>query len=56
MPNALTAEQKEQCLNHTYNPIESVKSDPDSLDSIITGDESWCFACDPETRRQSCKW
>ena len=23
---------------------------------IITGDETWCFAYDPETKRQSSKW
>jgi hypothetical protein len=23
---------------------------------IITGDETWCFACDPETKRQSSEW
>ena len=25
------------------------------LNKIITGDETWCFACDPETKRQSSK-
>jgi len=23
---------------------------------IITGDETWCFAYDPETKRQSSEW
>jgi hypothetical protein len=23
---------------------------------IITEDETWCFACDPETKRQSSEW
>jgi len=26
------------------------------LDKVITGDESWCFAYDPETKRQSSEW
>jgi hypothetical protein len=26
------------------------------LNKIITGDESWCFVCDPETKRQISKW
>jgi hypothetical protein len=26
------------------------------LNKIITGDETWCFACDPETKRQSSEW
>ncbi len=54
--HALTAEWKEQRLNHAYNFIETIKNDPNFLDSIITGNESWCFAYDPETRRQSSKW
>ncbi len=33
-----------------------MKSDPNFLDSIITGDESWCFVYDPETKRRSWKW
>jgi hypothetical protein len=26
------------------------------LNKIITGDETWCFAYDPETKRQSSEW
>jgi len=26
------------------------------LDKVITGDESWCFAYDPETKRQNSEW
>jgi len=26
------------------------------LNKIIMGDETWCFACDPETKRQSSEW
>ncbi|KAG5321397.1 MOS1T transposase, partial [Pseudoatta argentina] len=31
-------------------------SDPNFLDKIITGDESWCFQYDPSTKRQSMEW
>ncbi len=54
--HALTAEQKEQRLNHAYDLIETIKSDINVLDSIITRDESWYFAYDRETKRQSSKW
>jgi len=30
--------------------------EPDFLDKIITGDESWVFDYDPETKRQSAEW
>ncbi len=52
VPHALTAEQKEHCLNRAYDLIEMIKSNPNFLDLIITGDGSWCFAYDPETKRQ----
>jgi len=26
------------------------------FNKIITGDETWCFACDSETKRQSSEW
>ena len=26
------------------------------FNKIITGHETWCFAYDPETKRQSCEW
>ncbi len=56
LSHALTAEQKEHHLNHAYDLIETIKSDPNFLDAIITGDESWCFAYDLETKCQSSKW
>ncbi len=50
VPYTLTAKQKEQRLNHTWD------RDPNFSGSIIIGDESWCFACDLETKCQSSKW
>jgi len=26
------------------------------FDRVITGDETWCFQQDPETKRQSMQW
>ncbi len=51
--HALTARQKEQHLKHAYDLIETIKSDPNFLDFISTGDESWCSTYDLETRRLS---
>ncbi len=56
VPHASTAEQKEQHLNHAYDLIETIKSGPNFLDSIITDDKSWRFAYDLETKRQSSEW
>ncbi len=55
VPHALTAKQKEEHLNHAYDLIEMLKRDPNFLDSIITGDKSWCFAYVLETKHQSFK-
>jgi hypothetical protein len=31
-------------------------ADTNFFNKIITGDETWCFAYDPETQRQSSEW
>jgi hypothetical protein len=33
-----------------------VDDDRSLLDSVITGDEAWCFQYDPQTKRQSLEW
>ncbi|GFW22050.1 HTH_48 domain-containing protein [Trichonephila clavipes] len=34
----------------------TAENDPNFLKSIVTGDETLCFQCDPETKRQSAEW
>jgi len=36
--------------------IATADSDPDFFNKIVTGDETWCFAYDPTTKRQSAAW
>ena len=33
-----------------------IESDPNFLSKVITGDESWCHAYDPETKQASSQW
>ncbi len=54
--HALKAKQKEQRFTHTYDLTETIKSNQNFLKYIITDNEIWCFAYDPETQRQSSKW
>jgi hypothetical protein len=35
---------------------EQVRNDPDFLSKVITGDESWIYGYDPETKQQSSQW
>ena len=36
--------------------LEHLQTEPDLLQRVITGDESWIFEYDPETKRQSLQW
>ena len=33
-----------------------INGDKNFLDKVIIGDDSWCFAYDPETKRQNSEW
>jgi hypothetical protein len=35
---------------------EELKDDPRFLTTIVTGDEIWCYGCDPESEQQSSQW
>ena len=36
--------------------LDSKNSDPDFMNTIITGDESWVYEFDPESKSQSLQW
>ncbi|UYV82443.1 hypothetical protein LAZ67_21002185 [Cordylochernes scorpioides] len=36
--------------------LEMTRTDPEWKDKIITGDETWVYGYDPETKRQSAEW
>jgi len=36
--------------------ITMANADKNFFNKIIMGDETWCFASDPETKRQSSEW
>ncbi|KAJ8958255.1 hypothetical protein NQ318_017398 [Aromia moschata] len=55
-PRALTDNQKE-CRVETCRALkQQLETDPDFLSKVITGDESWCYGYDPETKQQSSQW
>ncbi|UYV75722.1 hypothetical protein LAZ67_13001137, partial [Cordylochernes scorpioides] len=52
----LTNEQKEHRKETCKKMVEMFNSDPHWLKNFITGDETWVYGYDPETKRQSSQW
>jgi len=53
VPHSLTPEQKDRRVAACRDLISTEDSDPDFFQKIVTGDETWCFAYNPTTKRQS---
>jgi hypothetical protein len=56
VPKNLTIEQKLRRKFVCVDLLETLSAEPDFLDTVVTGDESWIFAYDLETKRQSMQW
>ena len=56
VPRLLSREQKEFCPAVAQDLLETANNDPDFLKKVITGDESWVYGYDPETKAQSSQW
>jgi [histone H3]-lysine36 N-dimethyltransferase SETMAR len=56
VPKMLTFQQKENRIDASKNMLEMVEQDPNWKEKIITGDETWVYGYDPETKRQSMEW
>ncbi|UYV66303.1 SRRT [Cordylochernes scorpioides] len=52
----LTNEQKLCRLATCEDMMEMTRTDPEWKDKIITGDETWVYGYDPETKPQSAEW
>jgi len=52
----LTDVQKLLRIQHSKDIIKEAKKASNFLYKIVTGDETWCFQYDPETKRQSAEW
>jgi len=53
VPKELTEEQNQRRVTICQDLLES---QDDILGSVITGDETWVYQYDPETKRQSAQW
>lgn len=56
VPHSLTPEQKKTRVDYCKDFISTSDNDSNFFKSIVTGDETWCFQYDPETKRQSMQW
>jgi len=56
VPHVLTADQKQSRVDACLELKEHLEIDPDLFPKVITGDESWCYVYDPETKQQSSEW
>jgi hypothetical protein len=56
VPHSLTSEQREDRITSCQDIIVMADADKIFFNKIITEDETWCFAFDPEAKRQSYEW
>ncbi|XP_040357135.2 protein GVQW3-like [Ixodes scapularis] len=53
VPKLLMVEQKQLRVEVSQDMLDSTNSDPDFMNTIITGGESWVYGYEPETKSQS---
>lgn len=56
VPKLLSPEQRQCRLDVAQDMLQTANADPDFLKTVITGDESWVYGYDPETKVQSSQW
>ncbi len=56
VPKILQDDQKERRKMVAQEMLAEVENDPDFLSKVVTGDESWIYCYDPQTKRQSSQW
>ena len=56
VPKLVDDDQKERHMEVCQDILEHLQTEPDLLQRVITGDESWIFKYDLETKRQSLQW
>jgi histone-lysine N-methyltransferase SETMAR len=56
VPKLLSSDQKEARVSAASDFLECVENDRNFVGKIITGDESWVYGYDPETKAQSSQW
>jgi histone-lysine N-methyltransferase SETMAR len=56
VPRLLSNDQKEHRIALCSELKEQTENDPNFISTIMTGDESWVYRYDSETKQQSSQW
>ena len=56
MPMLLTPKQKDHRVAICQELCQRALDDPSLMSRVVTGDESWVYGYDPETKQQSLQW
>ncbi|GFW79741.1 HTH_48 domain-containing protein [Trichonephila clavipes] len=56
VPRLRTEDQQFQRLTTSSDFFQGPSDDPEFMKLIITGDESWVYGYDPDTKQQSSQW
>ena len=56
VPKLLTFEQKQRSMDIAQVMLKMFSNNPDLLQKVITGDESWVYSYGIETKAQSSQW
>jgi len=56
VPCLLMAEQKDNRVSICTDLCERAQNDLNFMSSVITGDESWVYGYDTETKQMSSQW
>jgi hypothetical protein len=56
LPGSLSNDQKERRVAVWLELKEPTEHDPSFISTVITGDESWVYGYDPETKQQPSQW
>lgn len=56
VPRVLSNDQKTTRKTISQELLDRVSEEPDLLNNVVTGDETWVFEYDPQTKRQSSEW
>ncbi|UYV70913.1 K02A2.6-like [Cordylochernes scorpioides] len=56
VPKMLTIQQKENRVEVAKKMLKMVEENPNWKEKVITGDETWVYGYDPETKHQSMEW